>query len=151
LRWRVEVSQELALRPLRFQGRRQPWFQERTPMSDQPAPPLKRTPIAEHPIDATAADVERVTVVRLDFKPGQPTGRHTHPVPVIGYVLEGEFIVQVEGQPERRYGAGQSIHEPANTTMARFDNASSTAPAALIAHYLVGGDETELIRFLPER
>ncbi len=73
-------------------------------------------------------------VVRLDFKPGQLTGRHTHPMPVVGYVLEGTFVVKVEGQPEQRVTAGHSILEPANVTIERFDNGSATKPAVLIAH-----------------
>src|SRR5437762_3539141 len=103
--------------------------------------PLKRTPIASHTLTATSVD--HVPVVRLDFKPAQATGRHTHPMPVIGYVLEGAFVVQVEGQSEQRFVAGQSILEPANVTIERFDNASTTQPAVLIAHYLAGPGQTE--------
>jgi len=70
-------------------------------------------------------------------------------VPVIGYVLFGAFIFQIEGQPERRCTAGEAIYEPANTTIARFDNESPTQPAAVIACYLAGPDDHDLIRFLP--
>jgi quercetin dioxygenase-like cupin family protein len=87
--------------------------------------------------------------VRLDFQPVQLTGRHFHPMPVIGYVLEGEFTVKAEGQPEQHFSAGQSILEPANVTIERFDNASATAPAVLIAHYLAGPGQSELIHLLP--
>jgi quercetin dioxygenase-like cupin family protein len=111
------------------------------------AAPLKRTPIASHMLPGMPVD--HVPVVRLDFEPGQPTGRHLHPMPVIGYVLEGEFVVQVAGQPEQRFTVGQSILEPANVVIERFDNASATKPAVLIAHYLAGSGQDELIRFLP--
>jgi quercetin dioxygenase-like cupin family protein len=109
----------------------------------QTAAPLKRTPIASHTLPGVTVD--HVPVVRLDFKPGQATGRHTHPMPVVGYVLDGTFVVKVDGQPEQRFTAGQSILEPANVTIERFDNASPTQPAVLIAHYLAGPGQTELI------
>lgn len=114
------------------------------------APRLQRTPIATHDI-APARQVASVPVTRLDFKPGQVTGRHTHPVPVIGYVLDGEFIVKVEGQPEQHFKAGQSVYEPADTVIERFDNASASQPAVLIAAYLVDKGRTELIKFLPKQ
>lgn len=110
--------------------------------------PLKRTPIATQTLLETTVD--HVPVVRIDFKPGQLTGRHTHPMPVIGYVLEGSFIVKAEGKPEQHFTAGQSILEPANTVIERFDNESATKPAVLIAHYLAGPGQTELIHLQPE-
>lgn len=113
----------------------------------QTVPPLKRTPIASHALPGVIVD--HVPVVRLDFNPGQLTGRHTHPMPVIGYVLEGAFVVKVEGKPEQHFTAGQSILEPANTVIERFDNESTTKPAVLIAHYLAAPGQTELINLQP--
>jgi quercetin dioxygenase-like cupin family protein len=113
----------------------------------QTTAPLQRTPIASHILGGVTVD--HVPVVRLDFKPGQTTGRHTHPMPVVGYVLEGTFVVKVEGRSEQRVTAGQSVLEPANVTIEQFDNASTTKPAVLIAHYLAGPGQTELIHLLP--
>jgi quercetin dioxygenase-like cupin family protein len=62
--------------------------------------PLKRARIATHAVPAVTVD--HVPVARLDFQAGQRTGRHTHPMPVVGYVLEGTFVVKVAGRPERR-------------------------------------------------
>jgi quercetin dioxygenase-like cupin family protein len=112
--------------------------------------PLQRTPIAAHDI-APPKEVTKVSVVRLDFKAGQTTGRHMHPVPVIGYVLEGELVVKFENEPEKHYTAGQSIYEPANTVVERYDNASDAKPAVIIASYLAGQGQTELIKLLPTK
>jgi quercetin dioxygenase-like cupin family protein len=111
---------------------------------------IKRTPITTAEL-APNKTVDHVQVTRLDFRPGQITGRHMHPVPVVGYVESGAFLVQVEGQPQRRYTAGEAIYEPANTPIARYDNESSTAPAVLIAYYLAGVEDKVLITFLPPR
>jgi quercetin dioxygenase-like cupin family protein len=115
-------------------------------MPQTPAP-LKRTPVAIHKI-GPVKEVTNVPVARLDFEPGQLTGMHRHPVPVIGYVLEGEFVVKIQGQAEQRYSAGDSIYEPANMTIERFDNASDSQPASVIAHYLASDGEPELIKLL---
>jgi quercetin dioxygenase-like cupin family protein len=112
--------------------------------------PLQRTPIAVYDI-SPPKEVTSTSIVRLDFKPGQPTGRHMHPVPVVGYMLEGEFIVKLENEPEKHYSAGQSIYEPANKIIERYDNASDSKPAVVIASYLVGQGQTELIEFLPKK
>jgi quercetin dioxygenase-like cupin family protein len=110
--------------------------------------PVKRTPLSADRLEPVRT-VASVPVTRIDFAPGQPTGRHLHPVPVIAYVLEGEFIVQIEGKPARHYKAGETVFEPANTVIERYDNASLTRPAVLIATYLAGPDDKELIRLLP--
>jgi quercetin dioxygenase-like cupin family protein len=111
--------------------------------------PLKRTPISQHHISPDKS-VTTVSVVRIDYKPAQRTGRHIHPMPVVGYVLEGSFVVKVSGATETHYTVGQSIYEPAETVIERFDNDSPMQPAVLIAHYLAGPGQTELVRILPD-
>ena len=113
-------------------------------------PPLKRTPISTNTL-APSKTVANVAVARIDFAPGQKTGRHLHPMPVVAYVLEGEFVVKFQGETERHYAAGQTVYEPANTIVERYDNASPTKPAVLIANYLAGPDDHALIRLLPDR
>jgi len=67
-----------------------------------------------------------VDVRSLRFAAGQETGLHTHPCPVVGYVVEGEAILQVEGEPEQKLAAGAAFYEPAGAKILRFDNASTT-------------------------
>lgn len=111
--------------------------------------PVKRTPIVKHSISPDK-NVSSVSVVRIDYQPSQRTGRHIHPMPVVGYVLEGSFVVKIAGGEETHYAAGQSIYEPADTIIERFDNDSATKPAVLIGHYLAGPGQTELVRILPD-
>jgi quercetin dioxygenase-like cupin family protein len=114
----------------------------------QPASPVKRTPIATAQL-ATAKTVDHVQVTRIDYTPGQPTGRHIHPMPVVGYVLSGSFVVQVQGKEAHTYKTGEVIYEPAGVPIEKFDNASSTEPAVLIANYLAGTGEDTLVKMLP--
>jgi quercetin dioxygenase-like cupin family protein len=37
---------------------------------------------------------------------------HRHPGPAFGYVIQGEMIFEIEGQPERVIKAGESFWEP---------------------------------------
>ncbi len=111
--------------------------------------PVKRTPIVKRNISPDK-NVTSVSVVRIDYEPAQRTGRHIHPMPVVGYVLEGSFVVKIAGGKQIHYTAGQSIYEPADTIIEEFDNDSSTEPAMLIAHYLAGPGQTELVRILPD-
>jgi quercetin dioxygenase-like cupin family protein len=116
----------------------------------QMPPPVKRTPIVKHNVSPQKL-VTSVSVVRIDYERAQRTGRHIHPMPVVGYVLEGSFVVKIAGGEQVHYKAGQSIYEPADTIIEQFDNDSSTEPAVLIAHYLAGPGQTELVRILPDQ
>src|SRR5438094_9451780 len=91
--------------------------------------------------------VTSVEVREIDFEPGQETGRHLHPCPVLGYVVEGSAVIQIEGQPEQRLAAGEAFYEPAGTVM-RFDNATSDSRLKFVAYYLLDGKQ-DLLRMLP--
>ena len=54
-----------------------------------------------------------MTTARLDLPPGDPgTPPHRHSGPVFGYVLEGEIVFELEGEPERVIRAGEAFWEP---------------------------------------
>jgi quercetin dioxygenase-like cupin family protein len=49
----------------------------------------------------------------VEFPPGDPgTPPHRHTGPAFGYVLEGEMLFELEGQPERVVRAGEAFWEP---------------------------------------
>jgi quercetin dioxygenase-like cupin family protein len=49
----------------------------------------------------------------LEFPPGFPgTPPHRHSGPVFGYLLEGEMLFELEGEPERVIRAGEAFWEP---------------------------------------
>ena len=52
-------------------------------------------------------------VVTIELSPGTPGTRpHRHTGPVFGYMLEGEMIFELEGEPERVIRAGEAFWEP---------------------------------------
>jgi quercetin dioxygenase-like cupin family protein len=62
---------------------------------------------------AISADTEAMTVV-IEYPPGsRGTPPHRHPSgPAFGYMLEGEVLFELEGQPPRVIRAGEAFWEP---------------------------------------
>jgi quercetin dioxygenase-like cupin family protein len=92
--------------------------------------------------------VGKVEIKEIVFQPGQKTGLHFHPCPVVGYIAEGTAVFQIEGAEERKLRAGEAFFEPANAKILKFDNMSDTKGMKFIAFYLLDAAEDELIRML---
>jgi quercetin dioxygenase-like cupin family protein len=56
------------------------------------------------------SDVMTVSITLGPGSPGSPPHRHSGPV--FGYLLEGELIFELEGEPERIIRAGEAFWEP---------------------------------------
>lgn len=72
---------------------------------------------------------------RAEFDPGVAAGRHTHPGEELGYVLEGQLELRIDGQPPRIVKAGETffvpegiVHDGVNT---------GTGKAKVLATYVV--------------
>ncbi|MEU8386881.1 cupin domain-containing protein [Micromonospora sp. NPDC048842] len=58
-------------------------------------------------------DGSHVMTATIELPPGDPgTPPHRHSGPVFGYLLEGEMIFELEGEPERVIKAGEAFWEP---------------------------------------
>lgn len=56
--------------------------------------------------------------VLVEFPPGDPgTPPHRHSGPAFGYVLEGEMLFELEGEPSRVVKAGETFWEPGGDTI----------------------------------
>ncbi|GGJ55800.1 cupin domain-containing protein [Streptomyces brasiliensis] len=65
---------------------------------------------AQPPFVPEGAEVATVLVA---FPPGDPgTPPHRHSGPAFGYMLEGEMLFELEGEPERVIKAGETFWEP---------------------------------------
>ena len=71
----------------------------------------------------------------LEIAPGFKAGRHFHPGIVSGHVLEGEFWLALDGQPEKTVTAGQSAEIPNKAV--HNEGAVGDKPGKLIAVYMV--------------
>jgi quercetin dioxygenase-like cupin family protein len=111
-------------------------------------PPLKRVPVLEEAIPSANPAIKLVRGARIRFAPRQIGGLHRHPVSVAGVVASGSFVFKKEGDVEKVIKTGDTFFEPAGVTIERFDNASSTEPAEIIAFYLTDTKDRALIEML---
>jgi quercetin dioxygenase-like cupin family protein len=85
----------------------------------------------------------KVTIVEVTYGPGGSSPPHSHPCPVIGYVIAGALRTQVQGERVAIYRAGQTFYEAPNGVHQISANASTTRPVKFLA-YFVCDHETEL-------
>jgi quercetin dioxygenase-like cupin family protein len=71
------------------------------------------TTVTDEPIRYPSG-TPHITAVELTFKPGQQTGWHVHPVPLFGYVLDGELTVDYGAKGKRTYRKGDALMEAMN-------------------------------------
>ena len=93
---------------------------------------FKRTVLQQ--ADLSVPGREAVTAV-VEFQPGGASGRHTHPGEEIGYILEGQFLIEQEGKPAATLRAGQTFLVPAGKVHNATNSGSSTG--RLVATYVV--------------
>ena len=95
---------------------------ERKPILQQDGPPGYRT-----------------VVNVLEFAPGSRENRHTHPGPLAGYVLEGAFTLECEGQATATYKAGDAFYVEAGKAHRGANEAN--IPLKLLATLFVERDK----------
>jgi quercetin dioxygenase-like cupin family protein len=92
------------------------------------APPseARKAPLTQRMLLSTAKTVTRqpirypegaaahVTAVEITLAPGQETGWHSHPVPMVGYILAGELTVDYGPHGKRVYRTGDALVEAIN-------------------------------------
>jgi quercetin dioxygenase-like cupin family protein len=72
---------------------------------------------------------------KAEFDPGGAVGRHTHPGEELSIVLQGQLLLEVEGQPPRTIKAGQSFFIPAGVVHAGKN--TGKGKAVVLATYVV--------------
>ena len=78
----------------------------------------------------------KVTTVEVTYPPGGSSAPHSHPCPVIGYVLRGAVRMQVKGGPVSIYRPGDSFYEAPNGVHQVSANASTKEPAVFLAYFI---------------
>lgn len=102
------------------------------------------TPNFEHAIPNVPGK-SMVSVV-VDYAPGGASSPHTHAKSafIYAYVVAGAIESQVNDGPVRVYHAGESFYEEPGATHRVSRNASKTAPAKLLAVFVVDSDDKTL-------
>jgi quercetin dioxygenase-like cupin family protein len=108
--------------------------------------PALLAPAMLAPVFAQQSGIKRTPLQTVDFPAGFQTvsaiaeipaggcaGRHTHPGVETTYVMEGDIVVKIEGQPDQALKAGQSFQIPPG---AKHD-ACTTGGMKVLATYIV--------------
>jgi quercetin dioxygenase-like cupin family protein len=96
-----------------------------------PTPSIKRIPLQRFDVPGTAYE----TVIGIaEIAPNASIGRHTHPGPESGYVIEGGFELLIDGEAPRLLKAGDSYNLPPRIV---HDAKSGPDGAKVIAAYVV--------------
>ncbi len=78
----------------------------------------------------------KISVLEVSYAPAGASPVHSHPCPVIGYVVEGSIRTRVKGQPEKIYHVGETFYEAPNAIHEISENASDVTPAKFIAYFV---------------
>lgn len=105
--------------------------QQTLPSATSQTQGIKRTPLQRFDVPGTGYE----TVIGIaEIAPNVSIGRHTHPGPESGYIIEGGFELMIEGEPLRLLKAGDSYKVPAG---AIHDAKTGAGGAKVIATYVV--------------
>jgi len=104
---------------------------QQLPAATQQTQTIKRTPLQKFDVPGTNFE----TVIGMaEIVPNVNIGRHTHPGPESGFMLDGEMVLMVEGLPDKTVKTGESYQVPPG---AIHDAKTGPQGAKLIATYVV--------------
>jgi len=104
---------------------------QQPPAMTQQTANIKRTPLQKFDVPGTNYE----TVIGMaEIVPNVSIGRHTHPGPESGFMLDGEMVLMVAGQPDRTVKTGESYQVPPG---AIHDARTGPQGAKVIATYVV--------------
>jgi hypothetical protein len=107
--------------------------------SDTTGTEITRTVLERAPVPATN---EELRLMLMEFPPGASSPRHQHPAPGVCYVIQGVAESQYEGEPPRRFRAGESYRDTAKRAHVMFRNPSATEVLRFTCAATLGKDES---------
>jgi quercetin dioxygenase-like cupin family protein len=88
-------------------------------------------------------DTGHVEIREIRIAPGHAAGLHVHNGPVVGSIVAGSVVYQIEGQPATVLTAGDVFFEPEGERIARFD--AREDGVTFLAYFLLSpGQEAQL-------
>lgn len=84
-------------------------------------------------------------MVMLDYPPGLAAPRHHHPVPAMGYIIEGDVISQWEGGEIETYTTGDTFIDHGEKLHVRSENASKDKPLRFVMSYVIKIGEPNVV------
>jgi quercetin dioxygenase-like cupin family protein len=84
---------------------------------------------------------KRGMLIELNVDPGAGSPAHKHPGHVFGYVVDGEFEVQVDQGETKVHKPGEVFYEPDGAVHTVGRNPSDTNPAKVVVFMIVDPDQ----------
>ncbi|HET8624579.1 MAG TPA: cupin domain-containing protein [Gemmatimonadales bacterium] len=78
----------------------------------------------------------KATLVEVTYAPGDSSTAHSHPCPVVGYVIEGSYRTRSGDEPEAMFTAGQTFYEAPGAVHRVSANASKERPVRFLAYFV---------------
>ncbi|MCS4300764.1 cupin domain-containing protein [Chryseobacterium sp. BIGb0232] len=88
--------------------------------------------------------LHKVEMQEIIFAASQKAPVHYHPCPVIGIVISGKILFQIDGEEARVLKEGDVFYEPKNCRVLHFDNLDSEASVKFVAAYLKESNEKSI-------
>ena len=103
--------------------------------SAEPQPGFSRKVLQDQELSVPG---RHAVVALIEVAPGASAARHTHPGEELGYVVEGTFVITIEGKAPQTLKAGDSFFIPAGAVHSA-KNAGSTAAKVISSYFLEKG------------
>ena len=101
------------------------------PAASPPTSPIKRTILQRTDVPGTNLEIIYASVeIAASFR----AGRHSHPGVVMTQIVDGEFWIQFDGQPEQILRVGETLTLP---DRAIHNEGSTDKPVKLVVVYVV--------------
>jgi quercetin dioxygenase-like cupin family protein len=114
-------------------------------MDDAPVPAQPASRIELMRKEIPGANNREAVMFLISLAPGTAAPMHTHPGIGIGYVLDGVYESQYEGEALKRFTAGDSIYDLAETPHLIARNGSRTEPLRFIMTFIVQKGEPTIL------
>jgi quercetin dioxygenase-like cupin family protein len=114
-------------------------------LAQAPAEAAKVTLVAEHELPNVPGKSLRAVLVEYGPGAGSPSHRHPSSAFIYARVLEGAIRSKVNDAPERTYQVGESWTEKPGDHHQVSKNASATAPAKLLAVFVVDTGDRQIV------
>lgn len=88
---------------------------------------------------------KEITLITVDYPPGAVDPVHKHYAQAVVYVISGQIIMGVKGQPDKTLNAGDTYYEAPDDIHTVGRNASKTKPAKFVVFLLKDKDKPLLI------
>jgi quercetin dioxygenase-like cupin family protein len=103
--------------------------------TDAAAPPAASSRVVLERQLPGGVGLPHVRAVEVTYPPGASSAAHTHPCPVVVFVIDGAVRTKVGAAPEAVHRAGETFVEAAGDAHLVSANASDAAPARFLATF----------------